>query len=76
MLSSEQIIESEYLESRCSLLEIAATLDRYYIAMKRDGKVTESSEKVDCLREALALLAQPDDSTNRAEQLLHLFATV
>ena len=76
MLTPEQIIESEYLESRCSLLEIAAMLDRYYLAIERDSKITDSNEKVNCLREALALLAQEGNSTERAEQLLHLFATV
>ena len=76
MLTPEQIIESEYLESRCSLLEIAAMLDRYYLAIERDSKITDNNEKVYCLREALALLAQEGNSIERAEQLLHLFATV
>jgi hypothetical protein len=76
MLTPKQIIESEYLEARCSLLEIAAMLDRYYIAIARDGKVVEKPQKIDCLQEALALLAKEDNSTARTEQLLHLFATV
>lgn len=76
MLTPEQIIESEYLESRCSLLEIAAMLDRYYLAIERGSKIADNDEKLNCLREALALLAQEGNSTERAEQLLHLFATV
>jgi len=76
MLTPQQIIDSEYLESRCALLEIAAVLDRHDTAVNRTGKSADNTEKLDCLRKALALLAQQDTSTNRAEQLLHLFATV
>jgi len=76
MLTPQEIIDSEYLESRCALIEIAATLDRYDIAVEQSGSATENSEKLDCLRNAFALLAKPETSTNRAEQLLHLFATV
>ena len=76
MHTPQQVIDSEYLESRCALLEIAAVLDRHDTAMERTGKVAENTGKLDCLRSALALLSKPDTSTNRTEQLLHLFATV
>lgn len=76
MLTAEEIIESEYLEARCSLLEIAAMLDRYHVAIERDDQVIEKNQKIDCLRKALSLLAQEGSSTERTEQLLHLFATV
>jgi len=76
MLTPQQIIDSEYLESRCALLEIAAVLDRHDTAMERTNEAANNIEKLDCLREALALLAKPEASNNRAEQLLHLFATV
>jgi len=76
MHTPKEIIDSEYLESRCALLEIAAAFDRHDIAVERTGTVANDTEKLDCLRSALALLAKPDSSTNRAEQLLHLFATV
>jgi len=64
------------LESRCALLEIAAAFDRYDSATERTGRAAENTEKLDCLRRALALLAKPEASTERAEQLLHLFTTV
>lgn len=76
MHTPQQVIESEFLESRCSLLEIAATFDRHDAAMARTGEPAGQPEKQDCLRKALALLAKPELATNRTEQLLHLFATV
>ena len=75
-LTPQQIIDSEYLESRCALLEIAAALDRYDTAVEQTGETAANTEKLDCLRGALALLAKPGSSKNRAEQLLHHFATV
>jgi len=68
MLEPQQIIENDYLECRCSLLEIAAMFDRYDIAVLEN--------EIDCLREALAMLAEPSSSADRAEQLLNLFAKV
>lgn len=76
MLTPQQIIETYYLESRCSLLEIAAMLDRHDAAAQRTGTPAGNSEKLTCLRTALAMMADPTPSTERAEQLLHLFATV
>ena len=76
MLTPQQVIESEYLESRCYLLEIAGVLDRYDLATEKTGRPAVNLEKVECLRNALELLSKPGSSTNRAEQLLHLFATV
>ncbi|MFC5050941.1 hypothetical protein ACFPK9_09975 [Rubritalea spongiae] len=76
MLTPQEVIDSEYLESRCALLEIAAMFDRYDSAVQRTGQNAENPEKLECLRNALSLLAKTDSSDNRAEQLLHLFATV
>lgn len=76
MLEPQQIIENDYLECRCSLLEIAAMFDRYDIAVLENERPTKNAEKLDCLREALAMLAEPSSSADRAEQLLNLFAKV
>jgi len=76
MLTPQQVIDSEYLESRCALIEIAAMLDRYDIATQRHEVVAERTEKLECLREAFVLLADAKSSSNRAERLLQLFATV
>jgi len=77
MLSPEQVIQSEYLESRCALLEIAAMLDRYDIAVERTGADPAPVKEIELLTEAFELLAKPStsaSSANRAEQLLNLFA--
>ncbi len=76
MLTPQNIIDSEYLESRCALLEIAAVFDRYDSATERTNETAKHIEKLDCLRSALALLAKPGVSNDRTEQLLHLFSTV
>ncbi|MFT5882649.1 MAG: hypothetical protein ACI9FG_001156 [Crocinitomicaceae bacterium] len=76
MLTPQQVIDSEYLVSRCALLEIAAMFDRYDLAVHRTAEAGQNTEKLECLRNAMALLAKSDVSDNRAEQLLHLFAQV
>jgi len=75
MLTPKQVIESEYLEVRCALLEIAAMFDRYHSAVERTGELPENMEKLDCLMKALDLLSVASKA-DRAEQLLYLFATV
>ena len=76
MLTPQQIIDLDYLETRCSLLEIAAVFDRYDAAVERTGMAAEDVHKLDCLREAMTLLVDPASKTDRAEQLLNLFAKV
>jgi len=76
MFTPQQVIDTDYLESRCALLEIAAMLDRYDVAAERSSAPAEDTTKLDCLRSALATLADPAPSTDRAERLLQLFATI
>lgn len=76
MLRPQQVIDNDYLESRCALLEIAAMFDRYDAAIQRTKAPAENTEKLDCLREALSLLTDPSPSTDRTKQLLTLFATI
>jgi len=76
MLSPKQVIDAEYLEARCALLEIAAVFDRYDSSVERTGETPENLNQLECLRQALTLLADSAPKTDRAEQLLHLFATV
>ena len=76
MLTSDQVIETNYLESRCALLEIAALLDHYDLTIERSSAPEHPPIMLECLRDAFALLADPQPSTNRTEQLLKLFAKV
>jgi len=74
MLTPQQIIDTYYLETRCQLLEIAATLDRHDAAAARAGTPAPHPEKLEILRQALALLADSTPTTDRAEKLLIHFA--
>ena len=75
MLKSNELIEQNFLESRCALMEIAAMLDHYEFTADQNAE-PKNHAMVECLRRACALLADPAPSSNRAEQLLKLFATV
>ncbi len=74
MLSPNQVLDHYYLEVRCMLLEIAATLDRHDRALQQspNGKLNDS--RLDKLYAALSELAQRDGQPNRSERLLQLFS--
>ncbi|MFM7606267.1 MAG: hypothetical protein ACKO8Z_13870 [Prosthecobacter sp.] len=76
MLTPQQVIDTYFLESRCVLLEVAAMLDRYEDAMARSGTPAEKQEKLDGMRRALALLADPTPSATHTERLLEIFAEI
>jgi len=76
MLKPQQVIDTYYLDARCMLLEIAATLDRYDAAVARSGDPAADTAKLECLRKALALVADPVEKDQRTRKLLELFATV
>lgn len=77
MLSPQKILDTYYLEARRDLLEVAAMLDRYDEAVKRDGAKAETESKKVSLLEAMEILAQTEHpNANRAEQLLNHFAKI
>ena len=72
MLSAPEVVEHFFLETRCALLNIAATLDRL-------DRAAEASAPVDDLRvsqlyQALELLAERAAPNDRVERLLQLFS--
>lgn len=74
MLTPEQVIDQNFLDSRCVLLEVAATLDRYDRAAgtDRNGK---ADERLGQLYEALRLLADSAGTGGgRCERLLNHFS--
>jgi len=75
MLTSNQVLDQYYLEARCMLLEIAATMDRYDRAAATDenGKAG-SDERLQKLYQSLKLLSAPSPTPDRSEQLLNLFS--
>ena len=77
MLSPQKTLDTYYLEARRDLLEVAAMLDRYDEAVKRDGVKAGDESKKESLVQAMEFLAQPDHpKANRAEQLLIHFAKI
>lgn len=75
MLSPEKVLDHYFLEARCMLIELAATLDRYDRAVERAGGASGSSDpRVDRLFRSLELLAARDGGPDRAERLLELFS--
>jgi hypothetical protein len=75
MLTAQKVLEHYYLESRCMLLEIAATLDRYDRAAASGGNgQARQDPRLEQLYQALQLLSDRKIGTNRAEQLLNLFS--
>jgi hypothetical protein len=72
MLNATQLVDHEYLETRCMLVEIAAMLDRVDRAAARDGE-TVRDPRLDQIHRSLQLLSQPTTTADRSEQLLMLF---
>ena len=82
MLTARQTVDTYFLEARHMLLEVAALLDRHDAAVARDGGPRgegangAATEKLDVLREALAVLAAETCDGERTTRLLELFARV
>jgi hypothetical protein len=75
MLTAPKVLDLYYLEVRCMLLEVAATLDRFDRAAKSsgNGQVTQDP-RLELVYNALKLLSDRNAGENRAEQLLNLFS--
>ena len=68
-MSGREVLDRYFLEIRCKLLEVAASLDR----MDRAGGMTGSSdERIAKIHQALEILKSPE--SNRAERLQMLFS--
>jgi hypothetical protein len=75
MLNSSEVLDHYFLDTRCMLLEIAATLDRYDAAIAREADgPTDTDDRLEQLHQALHVLAARDATADRAERLLHLFS--
>jgi hypothetical protein len=72
MQNASELLDREFLDTRCMLVEIAATLDRIDRAARRDGQRLQDA-RLNQIYQSLALLAEPSADDNRSEQLLMLF---
>ena len=75
MLTAQQVIDTYYLEARCMALEIAALFDRHDAAAARDGQPAPAPQKLEVLREAMAVLAE-NGQNDRTETLLSIFGKI
>ncbi|MBM3966769.1 MAG: hypothetical protein FJ308_17150 [Planctomycetes bacterium] len=76
MLNPQQVIETYFLENRHMLLELAAFLDRYEVAVARQGEHAADEKKLAVICQAIEVLSRTGSDTPRVEQLLELFAAV
>jgi hypothetical protein len=75
MLTAAQVLDRYYLDTRCMLLEIAATLDRFDRAGGRDAAGTaDTAERHAAIYRGLDILADRSASPDRAERLLMLLS--
>lgn len=74
MQTALQVLDREYLEARCSLLEIAAALDRIDRASDEAESSDFNDSRLDLLNQAIALLTEESHLPNRSERMLLLFS--
>ena len=75
MLKPDEVLEKDYLDTRCMLLEIAATLDRLDRAAEREHHpVPRADRRLREIYRSLELLAEQDTTADRVERLLNLFS--
>ena len=75
MLKTGEVLDHYYLETRCMLLDIAATLDRLDAAAERDQcAAPRDDRRLQQIYQSLELLAAPDATADRTERLLNLFS--
>jgi len=68
--SAQDILDRHFLQVRCGILDIAATLDR--INRGEDAPLLEQDQRLDAFRRALEILN--DGGTDRAERIQILFS--
>lgn len=75
MLTPEQVMDNYYLEARCQLLEVAATLDRFDRAAEAAGQGSPASDpRLERLYASLSILADREGAPDRSERLLNHFS--
>jgi hypothetical protein len=67
-MTAQQVLDREFLEIRCKILEVAAALDR----LERAEGTVDADPRVARLQEALSVLC--DENSDRAEQIQMIFS--
>jgi hypothetical protein len=71
-MNRDAVMDRYYLDCRCHILELAATLDRYDVAPAGPGAGTD--ERMKLLQQALQILVQPSGKPDRAGRILQLLS--
>jgi hypothetical protein len=74
MLTADKVLDKYYLDVRCMLIEIAATLDRHDRALDERSADGETDGRLDKVYEALAMLSKASGTPDRSERLLNMFS--
>jgi len=74
MMNRNTVLERYFLDCRCMLLELAATLDRYDRAPLEPSGAAAAGERLKLLHQAIQILAVPCDRPDRAERVQHLLS--
>ncbi len=74
MLTPDQVMDNYFLEARCMLIEVAATLDRYDRAVENSDNPPASDERLAKLYSSLSILADQSGPANRSERVLNHFS--
>ncbi len=74
MLTADKVLDRYYLDIRCMLVEIAATLDRHDRALDDSSATDGRDARLDKVYDALAMLAQTGGTPDRSERLLNMFS--
>jgi hypothetical protein len=74
MMNRNAVLERHYLDCRCMLLELAATLDRLDRAPAGPSGAKAADERLLLLQQAIQILANPSIQPDRAERMLQLMS--
>jgi hypothetical protein len=73
MMHKQAVLERYYLDCRCMLLELAATMDRYDRAPATPGD-SNTDARLTFLRQATQILIEPAALPNRSQRILQLMS--
>ena len=74
MIDRNTVMDRYFLDCRCLLLELAATLDRHDRAPSASTAANNADERLLLLQRAIHILASPSLQPDRAERVLQLLS--
>jgi len=73
MLTFDQTVSAEFLQSRYLVLELAAVLDRIDEAAAREGR-TAADPRLRFVQQAIEIIAAPAGRPDRVERILRVYS--